>query len=496
MNVTFAKRAIPDSGAAIVLAADKGKLLASADRLDAATGGQLAKAIKAVRFTGGVAELAEILAPSGTRLTRLVVMGVGKPEELDALAGEKIGAAAVKRLLKSGEASVTLVLDPIEGSKVQEADFAAHICFGALLESYRFDSYFTKQKPKDKPTLAKFGVATAAANAARRRFAERAAVGEGVVLARNLVMEPANVLYPEEFARRCKKLADRGVEVEVLGEAQMRRLKMGALLGVGQGSERESQLVVMRWNGAAKSKKPVAFVGKGVTFDTGGISIKPAGGMEEMKGDMGGAAAVTGLMHALASRKAKVNAVGVIGIVENMPSGKAQRPGDIVTSMSGQTIEVINTDAEGRLVLADALWYTQDRFKPQFMIDLATLTGAIIISLGHEYAGLFSNNDELAERITAAAKTEGEPVWRLPLGEAYDKGLRSKFADMKNVGGRDGGSIVAAQFLKRFVNDVTWAHLDIAGTAWKSEARPTAPAWATGYGVRLLNRLIADYYEG
>jgi leucyl aminopeptidase len=283
--------------------------------------------------------------------------------------------------------------------------------------------------------------------------------------------------------------------VEVLGEKQMEKLGMGSLLGVGQGSVRESQLVVMRWEGGAQNAKPVAFVGKGVTFDTGGISLKPGAGMEDMKGDMGGAAAVTGTMLALAARKAKVNAVGVLGLVENMPDAGAQRPGDIVTSMSGQTIEIQNTDAEGRLVLADALWYTQDRFKPRIMIDLATLTGAILVALGEEHAGLFSDNDKLSDQLSEAGKASGETVWRLPMGDAYDKLIKSKFADMRNIGGRNAGSITAAQFLNRFTNGVPWAHLDIAGTAWQSGAKPTSPSWGTGWGVRLLNRLVADNFE-
>ncbi len=495
MNVTFAKRTVPESGSVLVLAGQKGKLLHSGEALDKASHGQVARALKATQFAGTPGEIVEILAPAGTKLTRLLVCGFGNPEKFDGLAAEKIGAAAVKRLLKSGETALTIVLDTVEGAAAEEGVLAAHIASAALLESYRFDSYFTKQKPNDKPTLDKITIATDAATAARRSFAAEAAVAEGVALARDLISEPANILFPAEFAKRCQKLTSLGVEVEVLGVAQMKKLKMGSLLGVGQGSEQEPKLVVMQWKGAARTKKPVAFVGKGVTFDTGGISLKPPAGMEDMKGDMGGAAAVTGTMLALAKRKAKVNAIGVIGVVENMPGGNAQRPGDIVTSMSGQTIEVINTDAEGRLVLADALWYTQDRFKPQFMIDLATLTGAILVSLGHEYAGLFSNNDELSDHITAAGKEEGEPVWRMPMGDNYDKLIRSKFADMKNVGGRNAGSITAAQFLKRFVNDLPWAHLDIAGTAWIGEARPTTPAWATGYGVRLLNRLVADYYE-
>jgi leucyl aminopeptidase len=316
-------------------------------------------------------------------------------------------------------------------------------------------------------------------------------------MARNLVNEPPNVLFPAAFADRVKELEKVGVEVEILDEKALHKIGMRALLGVGQGSEFESRVVIMRWNGAKNAKaKPVAFVGKGVCFDTGGISIKPAAGMEDMKGDMAGAACVVGLMHALAARKAKCNVVGAIGIVENMPDGKAQRPGDIVKSLSGQTIEIINTDAEGRLVLADVLWYVQDKFKPQFMVNLATLTGAILVALGTEHAGLFSNNDELSARLAEIGLATGEKVWRMPMGPAYDKLLDSKFADMKHVGGRHAGSITAAQFLQRFVNDVPWAHLDIAGTGMSSPATDINQSWGSGWGVRLLDRLVADHYEG
>jgi leucyl aminopeptidase len=316
-----------------------------------------------------------------------------------------------------------------------------------------------------------------------------------------LVSEPANELYPTALVARAKALIKLGVKVDALGERAMANLKMGALLGVGQGSVRESQLLVMRWNGAPRAKgearRPIAFVGKGVTFDTGGISIKPAGGMEDMKWDMGGAGVVIGLMRALAARKAKVNVVGVCGLVENMPDGNAQRPGDIVTSMSGQTIEVLNTDAEGRLVLADALWYTQDRFKPRLVVDLATLTGAIIVALGSSHAGLFSNDDALSGQLTAAGQEVGEPVWRLPLGRDYDKLINCDVADMKNIsGGRGAGSITAAQFLQRFVKDGTpWAHLDIAGVTWSSKVQPTVPKGGTAFGVRLLDELVARNYE-
>jgi leucyl aminopeptidase len=340
-------------------------------------------------------------------------------------------------------------------------------------------------------------VVAADADAALSAFAPLAALADAVSFTRDLVSEPPNVLYPGEFARRVKALESLGLEVEILGEPEMMKLGMGSLLGVGQGSIRESQLAVMRWNGAAdKTAQPIAFIGKGVCFDTGGISIKPAENMEDMKWDMGGAGAVAGLMHVRAGRKAKVNAVGILGLVENMPDGNAQRPGDVVTSMSGQTIEIINTDAEGRLVLADAVWYCQDRFKPKFMVDLATLTGAIIIALGHDLAGCYSNNEELAGALIAASNTEGEPLWRMPLPAAYDKNIDSMIADMKNTGGRPGGSITAAMFIQRFVNGVPWAHLDIAATAWRKPSTiPTSPDGATGYGVRLLNRMVAEKYE-
>jgi len=377
-------------------------------------------------------------------------------------------------------------------------DLAAHAALGVRLASYRFDKYRTKEPAEKKPSIVTTQVVTAEADAARAAFPPLAALADAISFTRDLVSEPPNVLYPVEYAKRVKALESLGLEVEILGEVEMMKLGMGSLLGVGQGSVRDSQLVVIRWNGAADKKaQPIAFVGKGVCFDTGGISIKPAENMEDMKWDMGGSAAVVGLMHVLAGRKAKVNAVGILGLVENMPDGNAYRPGDVLTSMSGQTIEVINTDAEGRLVLADAVWYCQDRFKPKFMVDLATLTGAIIISLGNDYAGLFSNNDELAGNLLAASGAEGEPLWRMPLPDHYNKQIESMIADVKNTGGRPGGSITAALFIQKFINGVPWAHLDIASTAWKKPSSvPTIPEGATGYGVRLLNRMVADKYEG
>ena len=367
------------------------------------------------------------------------------------------------------------------------------------LRAYAFDNY-RKDGNDDgegdsRREPAKVTIHVANLSGAKAAWAEREAIVEGVLMARDLVNEPANVLGPVEFADRAKGLKDLGVEVEVLTEAQMKKLGMRALLGVAQGSPRPPRLVVMRWNGGKAKDKPLAFVGKGVVFDTGGISIKPAGSMEDMKGDMAGAAAVTGLMCALAGRKAKVNAVGVIGIVENMPDGAAQRPGDIVTAMTGRTIEIINTDAEGRLVLADAVAYTEDRFKPKFMIDLATLTGAVIIALGHHFAGMYATEDDLAAALSAAGEATGERVWRMPLAKEYDKLIDSRFANVKNTGGRAAGSITAAHFIKRFVKDTPWVHLDIAGTGFGSPQSDVNRSWASGWGVRLLDRLVADKYE-
>lgn len=498
MKIAFAAPAIPGSGAYVVTAHDDGVLSPAAKALDERTSGAIARAIKAGRFKGSRGQVVEVLAPAGLGISRALVVGLGKPGDLDVLGAQAAGGAIVGRLLTSGETAVAFAVDHVEGASLSPADIAANVAYGARLRSYRFDKYHTKKKPEDLPSLVKFTVVVAREAEARKAFAPLDKIADGVFFTRDLVSEPANIIYPESLAKEAKALEKLGVKVEILGEAQMAKLGMGALLGVGQGSARDSQMLVMQWNGAPRSKEgPLAFVGKGVTFDTGGISIKPAGGMEDMKWDMGGAGTVIGLMKALAGRKAKCNVVCVAGLVENMPSGTAQRPGDVVTSMSGQTIEVLNTDAEGRLVLADALWYTQGRFKPRFMIDLATLTGAIIVSLGHEYAGLFSNDDTLSERLAAAGKATGEAVWRLPMGDAYDKQINSDIADMQNIGGdRVAGSITAAQFLQRFVNGVPWAHLDIAGMAWTKKDQPTVPKGGTGYGVRLLDRLVADHYEG
>ncbi|MDB5438792.1 MAG: leucyl aminopeptidase [Caulobacteraceae bacterium] len=462
-----------------------------ATRLEQDSGGAVGRAIAAGRFTGAKGQSVELLVPGGMSASRLWLGGAGAEKSFDAAGAEGFGASAYAALKSSGEKSLTLLLGGYD------AEFAARAALGARLAAYRFDKYRTKEKAEKKPSIETIQIACDDAKAAKAAYAPLSALADAVLFTRDLVSEPANILYPAEFARRAQELTGLGLEVEVLGEDELAKLGMGALLGVGQGSSRETQLVVMRWNGSArKDERPIAFVGKGVTFDTGGISIKGADGMEDMKWDMGGAGATIGLMHALAGRKAKVNAVGILGLVENMPDGNAQRPGDIVTTMSGQTIEVINTDAEGRLVLADALWYCKQRFNPKFMVDLATLTGAIIIALGHDYAGLFSNDDKLSDGLLKAGEAEGELLWRLPLPAAYEKQIESAAADMKNVGGRPAGSATAALLLQRFVDGCAWAHLDIAGVAWrKGGANPTVPEGASGFGVRLLNRLVADGYE-
>ena len=488
MKITFSDLAVPTSGAAIAFATEGADLMPSAIALDEAIGGSITKAIKSSTFKGKAGQSLQILAPGQGDLTRVIVFGIGKEAEFDVIAAQKLGGTVTSRALATGEKDLTILFD-MEG---MACDFAT----GAMLRDYRFDKYRTTETKDDKPVLKGLNIAARDHKDAKKQFDSAKKVVEGVFFTRDLVSEPANVLYPESFMKEVSALEKLGVEIDVLDEKEMKKLGMGALLGVAMGSARKPYMVVMRWNGGKKKEDPIAFVGKGVTFDTGGISLKPAAGMEDMKFDMGGAGVVSGLMKALAGRKAKCNVVGVIGLVENMPSSTAQRPGDVVTSMSGQTIEVINTDAEGRLVLCDALTYVQEKYDPRLVADLATLTGAVIIALGHENAGLFSNNDDVSQQITTAGLSVDETVWRLPLGSGYDKQIKSDIADMKNVGGRPAGSITAAQFLKRFITkDRPWAHLDIAATAWSTSDKEVTPKGATGFGVRLLDRFVADNYE-
>ncbi|WP_262029909.1 leucyl aminopeptidase [Microvirga sp. Mcv34] len=450
----------------------------------------IAKAAAAETFKGKAKSAMSIVVPADLPVDRLIVIGLGGEKDRSGIDFVQMGG------LIAGKANgklATVVLD-LPGVEVTP-EAVADIALGAQLRRYSFDRYKTKKDGDEAKKGGSLVFSVADPAAARKAYQSREGIEQGVAIARDLVNEPPNVLGPQEFAARAQELSKLGVEVEILDDEAMKKLGMNALLGVAQGSVRGGRVAIMRWNGGKADESPIAFIGKGVVFDSGGISIKPGAGMEDMKGDMAGAACVVGLIHALASRKAKANVVGAIGLVENMPDGNAQRPGDIVTTMSGQTIEIINTDAEGRLVLADVLWYVQDRFKPKFMIDLATLTGAILVALAQEYAGLFSNNDELSERLTVAGKATGERVWRMPLGPEFDKMIESKFADMKNSAGRFGGSSTAAALLQRFVNDVPWAHLDIAGTAMGSPATEINKGWSSGWGVRLLDRLVRDHYE-
>jgi leucyl aminopeptidase len=496
LDIAFAKSALPKSGTLVLLVgeggeAGRGEVPGALHKAaDDATGGAIGRALAAADFTGRVGQSAVILAP-GAGLARVIAIGIGKRAAFSSRLAEDAGGTATAMLARAAQASVDV-------SGVTPT-LAASFAMGAVLRGYRFDRYRTMEKPEDKPKLAKLVLLGGEAAKARAAWEGLRPVAEGVFLSRDLVSEPPNVLNPASMADRCKALTKLGLTVDVLGPKELAKLGFGALLGVSQGSVNEPRMVVMQWHGAPAGRKgktkPVAFVGKGVTFDSGGISIKPAGGMEDMKWDMAGAGTVVGLMAALAGRRAKVDAVGLVGLVENMPSGSAQRPGDVVTTYSGQTVEIINTDAEGRMVLADVLWYCQQKFDPAVMVDLATLTGAMMVSLGHEYAGFFSNDDALAANLYTAGQTSGEKLWRMPLHENYDKQLKSEIADMKHVGPRPAGAITAAQFLQRFVNGKPWAHLDIAGMAWSGKDAPTTPKGATAYGVRLLDQMVADFYE-
>lgn len=495
MKVTFSSYTLPKEGALVLGVTEGKKLLPKTQALDKTTKSSLSKAIKASKFTGKIGDYLEIIAPHGVAVSRILLVGLGKTKELTAHKLETLGAAIYKTLAMKGDKKATMALDYAKDCKLKEGEFMSLLASGIVTKSYRFDKYRTTEKEDKKPSLKEVTIATADSAKAKKEFVNATAVIEAVNYAKDLVSEPANILNPETYAARLKKLTEMGLKIEVLGEKKMKELGMGALLGVGQGSAVESQMVILSWQGGNAKDAPIAFVGKGVTFDTGGISIKPAANMEDMKWDMGGSAAVVGTLLALAKRKAKVNAVGVVGLVENMPGGNAQRPGDVVTSMSGQTIEVLNTDAEGRLVLADALHYCETKYKPKLIVDLATLTGAIIMALADEYAGLFSNCDKLSKQLAEAGEAMNEKLWRFPLHDNYDKMINCDIADMKNIGSGGAGSITAAQFLKRFVKNTDWAHLDIAGTAWSKKDEGLHGKGATAFGVRLLNKFVADNYE-
>jgi leucyl aminopeptidase len=489
MQIRFADRR-PEGDYALVLP------VAGKDRKTLASLGAAEHAAKAgldrQRFEGDASSTAELFFDDNGSVRRLLVAGTGSATPREA--AEKLGGNVAAKLLTSGDKTAVIDLSGLG----YDADSAARVALAAALRSWRYDRYRTTLKDKQKPTLAEIVIVGADAGAEQRYKSRWEPVVAGSDLTRELVTEPANIIYPESFVERVKaSLEGSGVEIEVLDKAAMQKLGMGALLGVAQGSIREPRLLVLKWNGGGQGGQPTAFVGKGVTFDTGGISIKPAAGMEMMKWDMGGAGAVVGGMKALALRKAKANVVGICGLVENMPGGNAQRPGDVVTTMNGQTVEVINTDAEGRLVLADAVAYVQKNFRPSTIIDFATLTGAILISLGHEWAGLFSNNDELASQLLRIGEDSGDKLWRMPLAEPFDRLIDSPIADMKNVGPREGGSITAAQFIQRFIDEgVRWAHVDMAGKAWSDKAGTTYDKGATGYGVRLIDQYVAEVLEG
>jgi leucyl aminopeptidase len=482
----------------VLLAAPDGTLSATGKSLDQKSGGAISRALAAAEFKGKAKTVVEVLGAHKLEHPRLLVVGVGKqPAESDRLALGGVIAAA----LSSRKVSAASVVVEVEGLGVSATTtLAADLACGALLRSYTFETYRTKRSDDDAnespPAKLALTLHTAKPTVAENAFARHRAVAEGVALARDLVNEPSNILGPVEFAEHIAALSTEGLKVEIFDEAHLRQLKMGALLAVAQGSTRPPRVAIMHWHGPkAKKGKPFCFAGKGVTFDTGGISIKPAAGMEDMKGDMAGAAAVVGLMRALARRKAPVHAIGIVGLVENMPSGGATRPGDIVTAMSGATIEVNNTDAEGRLVLADVIHYAETQWEPRCIIDLATLTGAIGVALGKEYAGLFATDETLASRLQAAGEATGEPVWRMPLTKGYDKLIDSRFADMKNSGGRQAGASTGAHFIGRFVKSTPWAHLDIASVAMDSPKTDVNQSWGSGWGVRLLDRFVTEASE-
>ncbi|MCF3935543.1 leucyl aminopeptidase [Acuticoccus sp. M5D2P5] len=491
--IQFRPVELPKSGTLVVFAGDNMALGEAARRVDGATDGLITSAANSQGFKGKRSATMLVPLPRGLDANALLVVGLGDLTKLKEADWSKLGGTVMGALPGGPQRDVTVFAETPDApfTAYQAADFA----LGMSLRAYTFDIYKSKKSDEDDAVPRTVTIALADAAAAEARWTAAAAIGEGVYVARDLTNEPPNILGPVEFAERAAQLRDLGVEVTIMEPDELERLEMRALLGVAQGSSRPARVAVMEWKNGPAEVKPVAFVGKGVVFDTGGISIKPAAGMEDMKGDMAGAAAVVGTMHALAARKAKVNAIGVIGLVENMPDGNAQRPGDIVKSKSGQTIEIINTDAEGRLVLADLLTYTIERFSPSVVIDLATLTGAIIVALGNYHAGLYSDDDTVAAQLSDSGKATGDLVWRMPLSKDYDQLIDSKVADMKNTGGRWGGSITAAQFLRRFASDATWVHLDVAGTAMGSPSNETSRTFGSGFGVRLLERFVADFYE-
>lgn len=495
MEVTFKSAEYSTEGVAVVGLFEDNNFTPAAQVLDKKTGGAITRALEASDFKGKKGQCLTLIAPCNTKFDRLILLGLGKLDECSEQSVTEAGSSLAVELLRMYCPHVEVLLDGIKMPNLKPHELSAHLAAGILLRSYRFAKYKTKLKDEDHHKIDHLTVITDFPEESDVLFDRLGHVIEGVFFARNLTCEPPNILTPSAFAHELADLKKFGIKVEILEEAEMRKLGMGALLAVGQGSTNKPHLVVMHWQGGEPGEAPIAFVGKGVTFDTGGISLKPWSAMKDMKMDMGGAAAVAGTMKALAGRKAKVNAIGVVGLVENMPDGNSFRPEDIVTSLSGQTIEVLNTDAEGRLVLADALWYTQDRFRPQLMIDLATLTGAVVVALGTKYAGAMGTDQCAIDKLKSTGASVGEHVWQLPLDDRYDKDIDSKMADVKNTGAHGAGSITAAHFLKRFTNNVPWVHIDMGGTVHSAESHPLSGAYPPGYGVRLLDQFVAKHYE-
>lgn len=499
MQVTFESPSksteIPEGSSIVALLFEGNTYTPAVKNLDTMMQGGIERAIKSSDFSGKKGQVLSLVAPAHMSVNRVVLLGLGEIDNCSAQIVTESGASLAVELLKMPCATATFLLEGITVPTLKNHEIGAHLAAGVLLRSYRFNKYKTNQKPEDHRRIDSLKVILDLPEKADECFSKLSHQIAGVFWARNLMVEPPNILTPSAFVHELMSLKDLGVKIEVLEEAEMKKLGMNTLLAVGQGSENPSYLVVMHWNGGNPEEAPLAVVGKGVTFDTGGISIKPAAKMDEMKMDMGGAAVVAGLMRSLAGRKAKANVIGVVGLVENMPDGKAIRPGDVVTSLSGKTVEILNTDAEGRLVLADALWYTQDRFHPQLMIDLATLTSAVVIALGTKYAAAMGTDQKAIDQLKQTGECVGEHVWQMPLDDRYDKDIDSTVADVKNTGANGAGSITAAHFLKRFTNDIPWIHMDIAGVAWSTETHPLSGKNPSGFGVRLLDQFVAKYYE-
>ncbi|WP_374374649.1 leucyl aminopeptidase [Dongia sp.] len=499
MKIAFVSKPAADAPVLALLLADDRKLGTRAAALDRACGGAITRALGSPRFKAKKGEILDLIAPTGLKARRIVLLGLGSPKELTFQVARSCGGALAAHLLAEREVKATLLVDHPTGVKLDEAHLAAELACGVRLRNYRFDRFFTEKKEDRPDPLTGLDLVVSQPAAAEKASKRPAAIATGVEFARDLTNEPPNELYPESFVARAKALTALGIKVEALDERQMARLGMNALLSVGKGSARPPRLLVLQYEGARPGKAgPLAFVGKGVCFDSGGLCLKRGNAMFDMKGDMAGGAAVMGLMRALAERKAKVHAVGVVGLVENMPSGTSFKPSDIVKTMAGRTIEMLDTDAEGRLVLIDALYYTASRFKPRSIIDLATLTYSVQAALGTVFAGLFATDDSLAQELLAVGQAVNERFWRLPLDKDYDTHLESKIADIKHHAedSESADAAHAAALLKQFVDGRPWAHLDIAGKEFRPKDDPIGPAGATGFAVQLLEEFVARRESG